>query len=302
MIKRVVILAHRSRGYEIGNLVFELRALGYAVEVCHPRRFSVVIGPTSIIMYNGKPFELPDLLLVRTGSATGSHSNVIISQMEQMGCLVINSSAAIQITMDKILTMQRLALRGVQIPTTLVQNAKDPVGAWTALSGGEWRDAVAKLPVGSHGAGVQVCFTKDVLKGFGRLVKVMNSKQPILIQNRVGIGGDEISDIRVVCIGGRATGAMKRIAQPGFHTAGITAGGRGEPYELTPKLIEISEKVCSALDLSIAGVDIIEDKDNNYFCIEGNSAPGYEGFDLYCKANIAREIARYVDSLLSTKH
>lgn len=299
---RIVILAHRNRGYEIEALIREIRALGFEVEVCHPLRFSVLMGCTSGLLYNGKPFELPDLLLVRTGSATGSHSNLVISQMEQMGCLVINPSAAIQITMDKILTMQRLALAGVPIPTTLAQTANDPVDAWVALWDGEWRDAVAKLPVGSHGAGVQVCFTKDVLKGFGRLAKVLNPKQPILIQKRVGIQGDEISDIRVVCVGGRAKGAMKRIAQPGFHTAGISGGGRGEPYELNPTLIEISEKVCSALGLSIAGVDIIEDKDKSYFCIEGNSAPGFKGFDFYCEANVARDIALYVESLLVTKH
>ena len=164
-MKRVVILAHRERGYEIGHLVIELCALGLFVEVCHPRRFSVVMGRTSAIMYDGTPFELPDLLLVRTGSATGSHANVIISQMEQMGCLVINSSISIQIAMDKILTMHRAALAGIPIPTTLVQNGKDPVDAWTKLSGGKWRNCVAKLPVGSHGAGVQVCFTQDVLRG-----------------------------------------------------------------------------------------------------------------------------------------
>jgi gamma-F420-2:alpha-L-glutamate ligase len=213
-----------------------------------------------------------------------------------------NSSKAIQITMDKILTMQRLALAGVWIPTTLVQNGKDPVGAWTKLSGGKWRSAVAKLPVGSHGAGVQICFTQDVLRGFGRLVKVMNPKQPILIQNRVAIEGDDISDIRVILIGGRVLGAMKRVAQPGFHTAGISSGGRGEPYKLTPKLIEISEKAGSALGLKIAGVDLIEDKDNNIFCIECNSAPGFAGYDQFCNANLARDIALYVESLLSTKH
>jgi glutathione synthase/RimK-type ligase-like ATP-grasp enzyme len=150
--------------------------------------------------------------------------------------------------MDKILTMQLLSLAGIPIPTSLVQNSKHPVDAWTALSDGEWRNAVAKLPVGSHGAGVQVCFTKDVLKGFGRLVKVMNPKQTILIQNRVGVEGGEISDIRVLYVGGRVKGAMKRIAQPGFHTAGISAGGRGEPDELNPKLVEISERVfCTRL-------------------------------------------------------
>jgi glutathione synthase/RimK-type ligase-like ATP-grasp enzyme len=61
-----------------------------------------MLGQDVAIMYDGKPFELPALLLVRTGSATGSHSNVIISQMEQMGCLVVNPSRAIQVTMDKI--------------------------------------------------------------------------------------------------------------------------------------------------------------------------------------------------------
>ena len=300
-MKRVVILAHRERGYEIGHLVIELCALGLFVEVCHPRRFSVVMGRTSAIMYDGTPFELPDLLLVRTGSATGSHANVIISQMEQMGCLVINSSISIQIAMDKILTMHRAALAGIPIPTTLVQNGKDPVDAWTKLSGGKWRNCVAKLPVGSHGAGVQVCFTQDVLRGFGRLVKVINPKQPILVQKRVGIQGVDIFDIRVILIGGRAVGAMKRIAQPGFHNANISSGARGEPYKLTPKVIEISEKVCSVLGLQIAGVDLLEDDDNNVWCIEANSAPGFRGFDQYCNANIARDIARHVGSLLFSK-
>jgi RimK family alpha-L-glutamate ligase len=302
MSRRIVILAHRYRGYEIESLVRELRALGFFVEVCHPRRFSILMGSLSIIMYDGKPFELPDLLLVRTGSATGSHSNVIISQMEQMGCLVVNPSEAIQVTMDKILTMQRLSRKKIAIPMTLVQNGKDLVGAWTALSGGKWRNCVAKLPVGSHGDCVQVCFTEDVLKGWGGVVRVMNPKQPILVQERVVIKGNVISDIRVILVGGKAIGALKRIARPGFHTAGISAGGRGEPYELTPKLIEISENVGSALGLKIAGVDLIEDEDNNVWCIEGNSAPGFQGFDTFCNANVARHIALYIESLLSTKH
>jgi RimK family alpha-L-glutamate ligase len=301
-MKRVVILAHRRRGYEIESLVRELRALGFLVEVCHPRRFSVVMGLSSVIMYDGEPFELPDLLLVRTGSATGSHSNVVILQMEQMGCLVINPSKAIQTTMDKILTMQRLALEGVPIPTTLVQNGSDAVAAWMKLSGGKWRDAVAKLPVGSHGSGVQVCFDKNVLKGFSSLVKVMNPKQPILIQNRVEIDKDDVSDIRVIVIGGEVYGAMKRIAAPGFHNANISSGARGEPFELTPKLIEISENVARALGLDIAGVDVLIDKDGEMYCIEAISAPGYRGFDWYCGANVAQAIALYVASLLSTKH
>jgi gamma-F420-2:alpha-L-glutamate ligase len=198
--------------------------------------------------------------------------------------------------------MQRAALAGIPIPTTLVQNGKDPVGAWINVSRGKWRDCVAKLPVGSHGAGVQVCFSKDVLRGFGRLVKVMNPKQPILIQDRVGIQGDDIFDIRVILIGGRVIGAMKRVAEPGFHNANISSGAHGEPYVLTPQMIEISERMCSVLELQIAGVDLLVDGDNKLWCIEANSAPGYRGFDQYCKANIAREIANYVGSLLFTKH
>ena len=38
--RRVVILAHRRRGYEIEALVREHRAIGLLVEVCHPRRDS----------------------------------------------------------------------------------------------------------------------------------------------------------------------------------------------------------------------------------------------------------------------
>jgi gamma-F420-2:alpha-L-glutamate ligase len=300
-VKRVVILAHRNRGYEIESLVRELRALGFLVEVCHPKKFTIVMGLNSIIMYDKKPFTIPDLLFVRTGSGTGSYSNVVISQMEQMGCLVVNPSSAIKIAMDKILTMQRLALAGVAIPTTLIQFGKNPVKAWIEHSGGEWCDCVAKEPVGSHGAVVQVCRSKSVLKGWTGLQRALNPKQPILIQNRVD--GEEVADIRVILIGGRAFGAMKRIAEPGLDITGISSGGHGEPCELTPELIEISEKAGAAIGLTfLAGIDLMKDKEGNIFCLEGNSAPGFVGFDQYCDANIAREIAQYVESLLVTKH
>jgi glutathione synthase/RimK-type ligase-like ATP-grasp enzyme len=138
-----------------------------------------------------------------------------------------------------------------------------------------------------------------MLKGFGRLVKVLNPKQPILLQQRKGIAG---IDIRIIVLGGRAVGAMKRTAQPGFQTANMKAGATGKPYPLTSQAIEISEKVARVLGLHIAGVDCVVDEDGKMYCIEANSAPGFKGFDESCDANIGREIALYVGSLLSTKH
>ena len=56
--------------------------------------------------------------------------------------------------------------------------------------------------------------------------------------------------------------------------------------------------MCEYLNLDIAGVDLLIDKEGYRIC-EVNSAPGFEGLEKASKSNIALEIVQYVQQKLS---
>src|SRR5580700_11087361 len=96
-VTRVVIYSKSDdRSYENDGLRNSMTARGLDVEICHPDRFAVTIGAKPVLTYDGNIFALPDLVLSRTGSGTGSHATPILRQMEAMGVHVVNSLSAIQ--------------------------------------------------------------------------------------------------------------------------------------------------------------------------------------------------------------
>ena len=286
-MKRVVIFTKGNlRRHEVIRLKDELDARGFTVEICRPHLFAIVMGADPVITYQGKLFPLPDLLLARTGSGTRSHAATILSQMEAMGCLVVNSLASIQGAMNKIVTLQKASFANLPIPRTMIRLASEDLAVGWKESGGSY-PAVAKIPVGSQGKGVFICRSASQLTAIARLVNVLDPQISIIVQEFVGEAG---IDIRCFVVGGKAIGAMKRT---GEEIANISAGGQGEPFELSPKIIEISEKISQILGLEIAGIDLLISGDEYVLC-EANSSPGFKGFDKYCQSNMAGKIADYI--------
>jgi gamma-F420-2:alpha-L-glutamate ligase len=286
-MRRVVIFSKGLKSvYENSRLSAELEACGFHVEICHPDRFAVTMGANLVLTYDGELFPLPDLILSRTGSGTGSHAATILRQMEAMGCVVVNSLHAIQAAMDKVHTMQKAAAEGLPIPQTMIHTAKNAVVGWTL-----GYPCIAKVASGSRGNGVFKCDDASQLKAFVGLMKVLDPKRPFLVQEY--LGDRPGCDLRVLIIGGKAVGAMIRTSKDGDFRANISAGGMGANFDLTPEIAAISERIARLLGLDIAGVDLLFSGDKFVLC-ESNSSPGFRGFETYCGLNVAREIVQYV--------
>ena len=86
-----------------------------------------------------------------------------------------------------------------------------------------------------------------------------------------------------------------RSSNNGDFRAGISTGGSGASFELTPEIIQISETIARLMRLSIAGVDLLIQGKTFVLC-EVNSAPGFRGFETYCGVDVADKIAEYVAS------
>ncbi len=99
-------------------------------------------------------------------------------------------------------------------------------------------------------------------------------------------------DVRVLVVGGRAVGAMKRTSPRGDFRANIALGGKGTKFELTKKLANIAEKAAEAVDDEIAGVDVMFSK-NKPSVIEVNRAPQFQEFVKVTGIEVGKIIAEY---------
>jgi RimK family alpha-L-glutamate ligase len=107
------------------------------------------------------------------------------------------------------------------------------------------------------------------------------------------LGAHPGEDLRVLVVGGKVIGAMKRTAPEGDFRANITNGGTGSNYEVTPEIEYIARETAKVLGLDIAGIDLLFDPRGFRVC-EANSNPGFKGFEEYCGKDVADAITEYI--------
>jgi gamma-F420-2:alpha-L-glutamate ligase len=183
MKKYVIILSKTNPfAYENRRMRRALEALGIETVCCDPGQFAVTTGLKPGLTYKGLPFHTPDLVIVRTGSGTGTHTVTVLRAMVGMGIIVINPISAIQTAMDKVATAQLASDAGLLTPKTLIVTGQsDVVSAWT---GGY--PCIVKLASGSGGRGVLKCESPAQLKSVIQLIFKLDPNRLFLIQEYLG--------------------------------------------------------------------------------------------------------------------
>jgi RimK family alpha-L-glutamate ligase len=287
----VLILSKKDESeYENRRLVESLAYLGIPATIYHPDKFDVIVGKNTGygIKYNGQEFDMPDLVLTRTGSGTTEFITAIVRQFEEESIRCINSSLSVQIAKDKMRSQQLLASHGLPIPNTMLVRFPVEVDIVDNMIG--W-PCIVKVISGSYGEGIYLCENKTSFKKMMEFVGNLDTPKILLVQEYVDAKPGE--DLRVFVIGGKVIGAMKRHAPEGDFRANISAGGRGEPFEVNSEIDYLAREAARICGLDIAGIDLLFDKDGYKIC-EANSAPGFEGFEKYCQVDVARQFAEYI--------
>ncbi|MFA5532747.1 MAG: RimK family alpha-L-glutamate ligase [Candidatus Shapirobacteria bacterium] len=101
-------------------------------------------------------------------------------------------------------------------------------------------------------------------------------------------------DIRVIVIGGKVIGAMKRTAGENEFRSNFSLGGRVEVWNLSDKDKEIAEKVAKVCGLDYGGVDIMKDEEGNSFVLEVNRQCQFRGFEQATGVNVAEKIVEFL--------
>jgi ribosomal protein S6--L-glutamate ligase len=235
-----------------------------------------------------------DAVIPRIRPSITFYGCALTRQFEALKVYCLNSAAAITQSRDKLFSLQLLLNSGVEIPTTGFANSPLDTNDLIKMVGGT--PLIVKLLEGTQGKGVVLAETKKAAESVINAFKSLNAN--ILVQEFIKEANGK--DIRCFVINGKVVAAIQREALPGEFRANIHLGGTASVIKVTPEEKRIAIKAAKAMDLKVAGVDIIRSS-KGPLLLEVNSSPGLEGIEGATNIDIATEMIFAIEKFFQTK-
>ncbi len=284
----VVSTLSQSPGTEL--VLDAARRRGHEVRLVNPLEVGVCMGGQAPFGFwqGGQPLPRPEGIFTRMGAIAPLRAFVMLRAAMHASIPVINPPDSLAWARNKVSTAQRLVARGLPCPETLALPAADAIGSVDAVLGpAPW---VLKEAVGSKGASVHL--VKDLDQVRDRLQSQPTPEGGWLLQRF--IQESQGSDLRVLVLGGRARAAMRRRGKPGDFRSNLHQGGQAEAHPLESALCRLAEAAAAALELPVAGVDILESNDGLQV-LEVNGSPGFAGITGALERDLASELWEFLE-------
>ncbi len=292
---KIAILSRDPKLYSTRRLVEAVQARGHiAVVIDHLRCDLVIEQGQPAIIHRGARLTGIDAVIPRIGASATFYGTAVVRQFEMMKVPAAVDSQAILRSRDKLRAMQLLARAGVGLPRTVFTNYSKAAPELVQEAGGA--PVVIKLLEGTQGLGVVLAETEQAATSV--IEAFHNLKARFIVQEF--IAESRGSDIRVFIVGGEVVGAMKRQGREGEFRSNLHRGGTGTLIKLTSKEKKAALTAAAALDLAVAGVDMLQSK-RGPLVLEVNSSPGLEGIEKATGLDIADRIVAHVETLVRGK-
>jgi RimK family alpha-L-glutamate ligase len=243
---------------------------------------------TATVQHPGEPAVDLDALIVRT-MPLGSLEQVIFRMdclhvWQSRGTRVINSPRCLETSIDKWLTLHRLAEKDIPVPPTIACQTRDQaLTAFEQLGG----DVLVKPLFGGEGRGIIRLQDSDMA---WRCLSTLHQLSHVLyLQQFIPNFG---YDIRVLMVGDKLF-SIRRQAQQGSFRTNVSLGGTASPHQLTELERDIAVRAARAVEGSVVGVDLMPAKDGRLYVLEVNAVPGWKGLSSSLSIDIAHEFIEY---------
>lgn len=284
---KFLVLSRNKFNYSNKRLHDEAKKMDIKLQVCDPAEFDMVLGKQSpSIIRLGKPFPKVDCVIPRLGASITNYGLSVVSQFEMMQVPVLNTYSSIATTKNKLSCIQRLSQKDIDIPKTVIIRKPSELSAAVKTVGGF--PVILKLLSGTQGIGVML--VENITTMEATLDTLWSLGQDILIQECIkeSLG----KDLRVVVVGGKVIGSMRRQARIGDFRSNFHRGGLTTSVDISDSIEKIAIEASETVGLQVAGVDILE-SDQGPRVIEVNSSPGLEGIEGCTGINIAKAILEH---------
>lgn len=289
------ILSRSAHLYSTRSLYQAGRRRGHIVHVIDHTRCSLLLNDEQPnIYYQGGPLHNLDAIIPRIGASVTGLGAAVISQFELMGTLSPTSADALLRARDKLKCLQILSNAGISFPKTLMVGRNDNLHHVSGLLGGF--PIVVKLLESTHGLGVELAHDLWQLKRL--LQSLWQFHDRILLQEFIEEAKG--ADIRALVVDSKVVASMKRQAQKGEFRSNLHRGATSKSVELSTEELSLVGKVVKALDIELAGVDIIQSK-RGPLVMEVNASPGLEGIEGTTGIDVAGGIIELLEKKVQQK-
>lgn len=285
---KIAILSRNPNLYSTKRLKKAAQEKGHEVAVVdYLRCYMDITARRPRILFRGDEVR-PDAVIPRIGATYTFYGTAVVRQFEMADVFTAVSSQGISRSRDKLASMQLLSRAGVGLPTTSFAHATQDIQGVLDVVGGA--PVVVKLLEGTQGLGVVLAETKKAAESVIGAFRQLDAN--ILIQQFIKEARG--ADIRAFVVDGKVVAAMKRQGAPGEFRSNLHQGGSAEVWKLTPKERATAVRAAKTMDLSIAGVDMIQ-SESGPMILEVNSSPGLEGIEKASGIDVAGRVIEYIE-------
>lgn len=287
---RIGLLASNPELYSNRRIMEAGEALGHEMHFLNLKYcYMKLDADTPEIHYRGgRILNDFDAVIPRIRPSMTFYGCALTRHFEALKVFSLNSSMAISQSRDKLYSLQLLLNSGVDIPTTGFASSPLDTNDLINMVGGS--PLIVKLLEGTQGKGVVLAETKKAAESVINAFKSLNAN--ILVQEFIKEANGK--DIRCFVIDGKVVAAIQREALPGEFRANIHLGGTASVIKPTAEEKKIAIKAAKAMNLKVAGVDIIRSS-KGPLLLEVNSSPGLEGIEGATNKDIAGEMIRAIE-------
>ncbi len=232
-----------------------------------------------------------DAVIPRIKPAVTFYGCAVIRQFTNLGVYCQNSAESITQSRDKLFASQLFSKNDIHIPITGF--AKSPMDTKDLIKMVNGAPLIIKLLESTQGKGVVLAETNKAAESVINAFKSVNTN--ILVQEFIKEANGQ--DIRCFVVNGKVVASMQRQAEKGEFRANIHQGGKASIIKITQEEKKLALKAAKALNLAVAGVDIIR-SNKGPLLLEVNSSPGLEGIENATGKDIANEMIRAIEKKL----
>jgi len=293
----VLVLAKKADTYSTRRLVNVLRKRNHSANIISPLDcvLSIDSGVFDIISSGGS-IPIPNIALLRStaytefGTTVGRAFETYLGmQLKFRGAICINDPEAKFRAGSKFLALQILNHAGIAVPATFL--TWDPANVEWIAGNYLKTPLIVKMNEGTWGMGVELAedveTARTLVQSAGEVNRIMLAQEYITAAQE--------QDIRVLVVGGQVIGAMRRISPADNFRSNVHQGGKAERIDLPKEYADIAVSAARALDLEIAGIDILE-TEAGPLVLEANPSPGLEQIEAVTNIDIATQIVEYLES------
>lgn len=286
----IAILSRDANIYSTHRLIQEGRERGHKMFIVDHTECTLVIEnncPT--LYYQDLKLTNIDAIIPRIGANFTAYGAAVIQHFESMGVVSTLSSSSLVNSRNKMKSLQLLLKKNIAVPNSSYLNKLNNLDLIAKTIGlPPW---IIKVPEGTQGIGVILC--ESIVSAESTIEALTKLNTTVIVQEF--IKESNATDLRVFIVDGKILGAMKRTAQTGFRS-NLHRGATGKPVELSIQEQQLALEAAKTLNLTIAGVDILQSK-KGPLIMEINSSPGLEGIEQNSTINIAKEIILATENL-----